>query len=510
MLLIQLTHRGFSIIQSITTFTFLMPIFNNFLTAAGDVNTLTNYIGNHLSELSAFSKTPIERQKTEHDDYYNFVLSKANILSKLDYSISYNRAFIYYLLDFSEIAQEESVFVILYSIIKDNDLKIGSRLKAVLLYLHNIPSNQVLVDRFDRICQLIEISINEEEDTDKKAIVTFLHYYSYVVRNTNNFIVDALQTKYHQKKDSIFFLQKPAITQCLQIDYFNLNEFNTFIQTTIDNLLGHGGTLPILSIPSCPNFLIEEGTDYASSLFFCHKSFDEIRNISVQKLKTIADADDIFNSLGRGVKILHAENQLFCYLKSFGKMHKAKLESALEKIPTSELQYQNIEIIDWACGQGLASIVLLEYIQKHHISLNIEKVVLIEPSDIALKRAALHVKHFNSTCQLQTILKDNDSITNEDIGFDNNATRIFLFSNILDVDDFSMEHLLSLLKQINGTAYFICVSPYINDAKTARIDSFVRFFKQTYNSYTSKANIDETKGEWINSWSRVIRVFKIN
>ena len=58
-----------------------------------------------------------------------------------------------------------------------------------------------------------------------------------------------------------------------------------------------------------------------------------------------------------------------------------------------------------------------------------------------------------------------------------NKTRIHLFSNVLDMDVFSLSNLIELIKaNFSGENYFLSVSPYITDLKTARIDSFVNAF----------------------------------
>ena len=121
------------------------------------------------------------------------------------------------------------------------------------------------------------------------------------------------------------------------------------------------------------------------------------------------------------------------------------------------------------------------------------------------------MRHFNEQCSVKTVLKDIDSITKEDLNCDGNSIKIHLFSNILDVDGYSMEHLISIIEQTQkGINYFVCVSPYITDAKTARIDKFVQHFANHYNSFHTYWEIDNQKGEWENGWARVIRLFRVN
>lgn len=61
--------------------------------------------------------------------------------------------------------------------------------------------------------------------------------------------------------------------------------------------------------------------------------------------------------LSHGVKLLENDDELAQYLCAYGKMHKEKIDLALDSIkePLSVFT-RDITIIDWGCGQGLASI----------------------------------------------------------------------------------------------------------------------------------------------------------
>lgn len=56
------------------------------------------------------------------------------------------------------------------------------------------------------------------------------------------------------------------------------------------------------------------------------------------------------------MKILESEEELFEYMKRFGNMHKAKLQSALEEHFPQKFSLK-VNIIDWGCGQGIASMI---------------------------------------------------------------------------------------------------------------------------------------------------------
>ena len=102
-----------------------------------------------------------------------------------------------------------------------------------------------------------------------------------------------------------------------------------------------------------------------------------------------------------------------------------------------------------------------------------------------------------------------DSLSTNDVRNKNECIKLHLFSNILDVEAFSMQHLIDLIRQsFGGLNYFVCVSPYINDVKTARIDSFVNHFKQNKSFKFIHQDI-AVRGEWTNNWTKLIKVFSV-
>ena len=163
----------------------------------------------------------------------------------------------------------------------------------------------------------------------------------------------------------------------------------------------------------------------------------------------------------------------------------------------------------------------------------VNKIVLIEPSELAIKRASLHVKKYAPNISVKTVCRKLDELTEQDLAIEHTNTTIHLFSNILDIDDYSQGRLIKL---INATQLhkntFVCVSPNINDIKTERLESFKRYFEKNNDTYellmevtTSKNSTDPywncnnnyTKQKCNNhpmcgcenQWTRVIKVFKV-
>ena len=485
-------------------------MFSQLIANSNTAQSLSTFISNNSLMIDEFVNSGIENQRKESQLFEEFVLlgSRVQILDSLDFSISQNRAFIAILFDYAERVNTSAAILQLHQIIQRHNLDVGSRLKASMLYLFNIPNNKVLVSRFDDICTQLLAAIEEEDDDDSKAIATFLNYYSSVIYNTAPHMQFAheLQAKALSSGLKYPFLRNEVVMASLSLDISQVEMVYTTIQSTIDKLLGKQKRL---SVSSETDFIIESDSDYSQMLAQTSRNFERIRQISVSQLTDFPNRDVIFHSLGRGVSILQQEEQLYSYMNSYGLMHKAKLESAFSHFPFEEIKESNIEIYDWSCGQGIASMVLLEYLRDSNIQLTINKIILIEPSEIALKRASLHVRHFDSDVKIKTVLKDMDSLSLNDIHCENNCIKVHLFSNILDVETFSMQQLLDLIKQtFNGLNYFVCVSPYINDVKTARIDSFVDSFREN-NTFKLIHQDITLRGKWTNNWTKLIKVFSL-
>ena len=94
------------------------------------------------------------------------------------------------------------------------------------------------------------------------------------------------------------------------------------------------------------------------------------------------------------------EIQLDAYLASYVDWHKGKLDRAFSLI--NEQLPPQINIIDWACGQGLATLYLIDYIKEKHLQCRIKEVILIEPSTVALERAKFLIGLFDKDIKVKS------------------------------------------------------------------------------------------------------------
>lgn len=235
-------------------------------------------------------------------------------------------------------------------------------------------------------------------------------------------------------------------------------------------------------------------------------SFLGMRNSAMSFLPSDKSSlNKLYEDLKRRTGIIDDDAHLNMYLKSFGKMHKAKIDAAFESLPNIlEIFDKEIEIYDWGCGQGLASICLLDYLQTKKIGYKIKTINLIDPSVPATKRAEEVLPCFDESIKINTINKVFDDLAEEDFPI-SSTKKMHLFSNILDIDTFDLAQFTHLFQHLfRGSNTFICVGPYYS--KNKRVDEFIAAVAP--DEIYAIRNFE--RGMWINDWTMSLRVFYKN
>lgn len=505
-----------------------MTLFHTMTNTIQDEKTLQDFILQNIQHFHNISNASYSELIDERDDIRNFIETKSVLLEGINYKLSETKAFISILFDFCEMFGFLSTTRIENTLNK-REIYVGKRREASKLFLLNLKHNTDYTDRFVTICDLINEAI-EEEATDLRTVITFANYFLKVLRDAGPANIAELKRLITEYKDTYPFLNHPLISDIYKVDLVDIESVENKIITIVEDyqirFVYPRGTGAIA-------LLIESETDYADEIELIDISLDEIRDITVSKL-----AGKSTNLKGRGVLPLETSDELLIYMYRYGRMHKAKLISALENISFQDIT-NPVEIIDWGCGQGIASLILKEYLRDNGIDLDIKSVTLIEPSELTLKRASLHAHNiYASTATIKTICKDFDSLIAYDVSSNVETTKIHLFSNILDLNEnfFSHDNLIKLIEKTQkGDNYFICVSPYQSDDEVDRLDGFKRYFSQsvptTFNNIFEAANTTSTSDPYWNcnnnykgkrgvycshkpngcnyQWSRFIRVFKV-
>lgn len=282
--------------------------------------------------------------------------------------------------------------------------------------------------------------------------------------------------------------------------------------------------LPNLVINITESVLIENNTSYADAIANCSElNFAWVRQYASNHLYGVSTP-----LRDRGESPLNNSDELNQYMYSYGYMHYAKMKYAINRL-SWKLSNMDLEVVDWGCGQGIATMSLLEILRPKSIT-----ITLIEPSLLSLKRACLNAKYFHKTFSIgeftcRTINKSFDELIDSDI-MTTQSTKIHLFSNVLDiVSGYSQERLINSIKRTQkGLNYFICVSPYRDFLRIQRMNQFVDAFKMCTN-FQVLCSVNTSKDDefWecnkhfrgiycgndcnlcMNKWTKVIRVFSV-
>lgn len=445
---------------------YLATITDSMLKSSSNVELLDAFIANNMNDVYELDNHCHEESKEIKQEVDKYIKGYHSIIEQLDYTKDNNVVFILILIGYCERFGLISSFQYLFRILEDNDISLPSRIEAAQIYLYGISSNEQYISSLENICQLIQHAIDEENEDLQIAVCSFLNYLHYVIRNIPHYRERLTQSVIELRDKNIYnFLHENIIDEIINLtddkpSSIMAEKIDYYIHKCSYRAKGYN------------NFVIEQNTDYANSIKAIAKiNFQNIRQISLN------------NSVGtdtpksRGCNPITEENDLFLYIRSYGNMHYAKISEALEVLPLEVLTNNSIEIISWGCGQGIEIIALMERINIG----NIHKVTLIEPSDIALKRASLHVNSLGvNTSKINTICKYINDITSADIQCTEATVKIHLFSNILDIPSVSLTYLKQLITAISkGVNYFICVSPYERPEKAQRLEQF----KQNFTGY---------------------------
>lgn len=169
---------------------------------------------------------------------------------------------------------------------------------------------------------------------------------------------------------------------------------------------------------------------------------------------------EFVNRTGRATLPLTSQNDALFYSVAYGMSHYTTFRAVLADNLTIEQRDSVINIIDYGCGQGVATLATMEHIASQKdpktVHLNIH---LIEPSSVALGNASYKVLclaqayGFNANITTQNCLLANATVPN----FSNGADTLHLMSYILDVRAVQQQlsHITGQIRQLSGVQHII-------------------------------------------------------
>lgn len=229
-------------------------------------------------------------------------------------------------------------------------------------------------------------------------------------------------------------------------------------------------------------------------------SFQKIRQLAcefVQKLPSDL-VDELHESLNRGIDILDSEPLLQMYFYSFGQMHFAKLHHAFDNMNEYIKHASKIDIIDYGCGQGLATLCYHDYIIQNNQRQVVRSITLIEPSQQALSRAELLCSKFFPDAKISAINKMFNELSIEEIQTFGDIPTLHLFSNIIDVESYDLTLFSNKIRNASvGDNEYVIVSPLQNATRMQRLKLFAKVLEANcyYEKYLDKQELQPDK-DW--------------
>lgn len=258
--------------------------------------------------------------------------------------------------------------------------------------------------------------------------------------------------------------------------------------------------------------MIEQNTNYAYKMkYMTNPSFDKVRELSAKFYLELPQGlkDELYEALNRGIDILDSEPQMTAYIFAYGKMHQAKLNYAFDKLSDNFFEQEEINIIDYGCGQAIGTMCYADFLRKNGYSQKVKTITLIEPSEICLKRAALHTSAFFPDAEIKTVNKGFNDLNENDIICSEKTPTLHILSNVLDILNFDIYNFAELIKNnLKGKNQFVCVAPYYNGKeKDNRMDLFASKINGS-NIITRKYKANEFISE--KEWTCKISCFQKN
>ena len=176
----------------------------------------------------------------------------------------------------------------------------------------------------------------------------------------------------------------------------------------------------------------------------------------VNYFKKVGFPINTFGRLNRGITPIKTEKDLRLYNALYAGHHIAKNKQILSYCSNFIQNGEKFTIVDWACGQALASSMLIDYLKLNGNLGAIDNIILIEPSNHALIRAKdildTQLEGFGKKINIIMINKFYDELVLSDIAINNHNKYLHMFSNALDTQILSVDHIMKIICTIKKSS----------------------------------------------------------
>lgn len=238
-----------------------------------------------------------------------------------------------------------------------------------------------------------------------------------------------------------------------------------------------------------------------------HNAFSMILENANRRIEGMSESKTkkLKEFLDHGLAELKTEDEMDMYLSSYGTIHQEKLLMAFDKLPRKIIRENKISVIDYGCGQGMASIVLSDVFQQifGHAD-TVSDFHLIEPSLACLRRAVNFLHEFNPEARIVYFNNPCEDIWRMDLNPKSEVV-VHLFSNVIDMPEFPREAVARKLNDMNDHYNIaVCVSPfYQENGRAKHMDEFGSMLRTFNCHYEFEKHTDE----WEKPYSCQARVF---
>lgn len=183
------------------------------------------------------------------------------------------------------------------------------------------------------------------------------------------------------------------------------------------------------------------------------------------------DYDTFASRTNRATNALISEEEAMFYIVAYGWQHHQSMQHLLSQTidVTSDVQ-ENIRVVDYGCGQGIATLAFMDYLAQQGVAQKSTlEVHLIEPSEISLKIAKLLIERLAKTYDMQVSIHcQQRTLDKALITLNSECKETFhLLSNVIDVETVQ-KTLPNLAKQMNacvGKNFLLATCPNYLDAQ---------------------------------------------
>ncbi|MCH7306328.1 hypothetical protein MMP74_18435 [Acinetobacter sp. NIPH 1869] len=173
--------------------------------------------------------------------------------------------------------------------------------------------------------------------------------------------------------------------------------------------------------------------------------------------------------LKKGTGIIQSPSDILSYMVLYGGFLYQCFDQTTQQIFKEHLLLKNnaspIHLVDYACGQGSASLVLIDRLMAEKQPINELHITLIEPSDYSMERAKKLIRakatHYGIKLTLKCYVCTFDTLDEYFLAHAAHHQIFHLFANILDLysfGSFDLEALVTKMKLIPAQHSLIAMS----------------------------------------------------